>query len=84
MNFIFAQIFGLIALILVSVSYFYKNKSYFIIFQTISNFFYASAFLFLKAYVAAIITLISIVRCLYIYMAEKNRLNMYIALFQYL
>lgn len=72
MNFIFAQISGLIALILVCIGYSFKNKSHFIVIQIIANFFYASAFLFVKAYVGALIIFISMVRCIYIYIAEKK------------
>ena len=73
LNFILAQIFGGIALVVVSISYFLKNKSTFMIFQVITNFFYAMAFLVVSEYVGAIITIISIFRCLYIYIAEKKQ-----------
>ena len=72
MNFILAQIFGIIALILVCIGYFLKTKSRFMIIQIIANFFYASAFFVVNAYVGAIITTISIFRCIYLYFAEKK------------
>lgn len=72
MNFIIAQILGAIALALVCVGYFLKNKSHFIIFQIISNFFYAAAFFVVQTYVGAILVLISLFRCIYLYFAEKK------------
>ena len=71
-NFILAQILGAVALILVCISYFLKNKSTFMIFQTIANFFYASAFFVVKAYVGAGLVMISLFRCLYLYFSEKH------------
>lgn len=72
MNFILSQIFGIIALAIVSIGYFVKHKSKFLTTQILANLFYASAFLMVKAYVAGIITIISIFRCIYIYISEKN------------
>lgn len=72
MEFVLAQIFGAIALILICIGYFLKTKSKFMIIQMIGNFFYACAFLVVKSYVGAIITTISIFRCLYLYFAEKK------------
>ena len=72
MRFILAQIFGGIALILVCIGYFLKKKSQFMILQVISNFFYASAFFVVGAYVGAGITIISIFRCIYLYLSEKK------------
>lgn len=72
MNFIISQILGGIALILVCIGYFLKNKSGFLIMQMISNVFYASSFILQNALVAGIVTLISIVRCVFIYLSEKN------------
>ena len=72
MDFILAQIFGGIALILVCIGYFLKTKSPFMVMQIISNIFYASAFFVVGAYVGAGIVLISTFRCLYLYFAEKK------------
>lgn len=72
MSFIFAQILGIIALIILSIGYFLKNRSRFLFVQIIANLFYALAFLVLKAYVAGIITLVSLIRCLYLYIADKK------------
>ena len=72
MNFILAQILGGIALILVCIGYFLKNKSSFMITQIIANFFYASAFFVVSAYVGAAIVMISLFRCIYIFIAEKK------------
>lgn len=72
MEFILAQIFGAIALILVCIGYFLKTKSGFMIIQIIANFFYALAFFVVGAYVGASIVTISIFRCGYLYFAEKK------------
>lgn len=69
--FILSQISGIIALILVCISYFCRNKGHFLIIQTIANLFYGTSFLLLEHYVAGIITMISIFRCIYIYIAQK-------------
>lgn len=72
LEFILAQVLGSIALMLACISYFVKTKSKFIIIQTIANFFYASAFFVVKAYVGAGLVAISIFRCIYLYYAEKK------------
>lgn len=71
MNFILAQILGICALITVCIGYFLKDKSKFLISQVIGNFFYSSAFLVVEAYVGGVIVLISLIRCIYLYYAEK-------------
>ncbi len=71
MNFIISQIVGIIALLLVCVSYFFKSKKFFLIFQIIANLFYGLSYIFVNIYGAGIITLISILRCLYLYFSEK-------------
>ena len=72
LEFILAQILGGIALILVCIGYFLKTKSAFMIIQTIANFFYASAFFVVGAYVGAGLVMISLFRCIYLYVAEKK------------
>lgn len=72
LEFILAQILGGIALILVCIGYFLKTKSAFMIIQTIANFFYASAFFVVGAYVGAGLVIISLFRCIYLYIAEKK------------
>lgn len=72
MTFLLAQIFGIIALILVAISYFINKKSTFLIFQVIADFFYALAYLVVDAWSAGVITLISLVRCIYLYIADKK------------
>lgn len=72
MDFILAQILGGIALILVCVGYFFKKKSHFLIIQTVANFFYAGAFYVVGAYVGAGLVVVSILRCIYLYFAEKK------------
>ena len=71
MEFILAQVLGFIALILVCIGYFLKDRFKFLLIQVIANFFYACAFLVVEAYVGGIIIFISLIRCLYIYIAEK-------------
>lgn len=71
MEFVLAQIFGIVALVLICIGYFLKKKSNFLIIQVVANLFYAASFLMLDAKAAGIITLISLVRCIYIYFAEK-------------
>lgn len=71
MNFVISQISGGIALLLVCISYFLKNKSTFLIIQIISNLFYGASFIFMGSLVAGLITLVSIFRCFYIYFCEK-------------
>lgn len=72
-NFILTQIFGGIALILVCISYFVKNKIRFLAVQIFANVFYASAFLFQHLFVAGFNTLISIIRTavFYCYFVKK-------------
>ena len=72
MGFIIAQISGIIALILVAVSYFVKLKPTFLALQMAADVFYAGSFFAVDAYVGGIITTISIFRCIYIYCAEKT------------
>ena len=71
MEVILAQILGGIALVLVSIGYFLKSKAKFLLVQIVANLFYAGAFFVLNAYVGAILTTISTLRCVYIYYAEK-------------
>ena len=75
MNFIVSQILGIIALILMCIGYFVKNKSQFLIIQIIANVFYATSYLFLGVFSAGIITLISIIRCVLIYFNDKKDLK---------
>ena len=72
MNFILAQVFGSIALILVAIGYFAKSKSGFLIYQVVADFFYALAFFVVDAWTAGIITIISMIRCIYLYFQDKK------------
>lgn len=72
MNFIISQILGGIALILVCIGYFVKKKSIFLVIQIIANVFYASSYVFLNVLTAGIITIISTIRCIFIYFSEKH------------
>lgn len=75
MEFILAQVFGGIALILLCISYFVKKRSVFFIFQTIADIFYALAFLIVGAYVGAFVTFISVFRLLFIFFSEGKELK---------
>ena len=70
-NTIIAQVLGGIALILVCIGYFVKTKSTFMIIQVVANFFYASAFFVVGAFVGAGLVMISLFRCIYLYFCEK-------------
>lgn len=72
MNFILAQIFGGIALILVVISYFINNKKKFLLLQIIANLFYGLSFAVNSALVAGLNTFISILRVLVLYLYEKK------------
>lgn len=73
--FIFAQVFGLIALTTVIASYFSKNKKYFFVYQIVANFFYGLSFLMLNLYVASISIFICLIRCIVFYIYEKKNKN---------
>lgn len=72
LEFILAQIFGFVALILVCIGYFLKSKTSFLLITVVANFFYALAFFVVGAFVGGALTFISIGRCLYLYFAEKH------------
>lgn len=71
--FVLSQISGIIALILICISYFCKRKSVFLILQTIADLFYGGAYLLLNHYVAGLITMVSTIRCIYLYIAENKQ-----------
>ena len=70
-DFVLAQIFGGIALIIICIGYFVKRKSTFLLTQVAGNFFYAMAFFVVEAYVGFALVMISLFRCIYIYLCEK-------------
>lgn len=72
MNYIVSQIFGVIALILVAISYFRRKKLEFLVFQNIANIFYALSLITLNLLVAGIGTFISLIRTLIFYIYVKN------------
>ncbi len=71
-EFIISQILGGIALILVCIGYFTKLKSNFLIIQIIANIFYAGSFLVQLSMVGGIITLVSTLRCIYLFICENR------------
>ena len=70
-EFIISQVMGGIALILVVISVFLKNKTHFFLFQTIANIFYALSFVFADAMVAGINSFISCIRVVFLFFYEK-------------
>ena len=70
-EFILAQIFGFVALILVCISYSFNNKKVFLLYQIASNIFYAMSFLTLGVLVGGFNTLISITRVTCLFFFEK-------------
>ena len=74
MEFILAQIFGGIALLLVVVSYFWKDKKVFLMLQVVANIFYGLSFVFSSALVFGINSFISIVRVIVLYVYEKKNM----------
>lgn len=72
MNFILSQCFGLVALILVCISYLLGSKKNFLAFQIIANLFYALSFLTLNVMVGGANTIISIARVTVLYFFEKS------------
>lgn len=71
-QFIISQVLGGIALILVCISYF-CNKKVFLIFQTVANVFYGSAFIVSLSLVAGINTFISMTRTALFYFYERKK-----------
>ena len=63
---------GVIALIIICMSYFCKDKSKFLIFQIFADFFYAMSYLLIDIYVAGIITIISTIRCIIFWICDKR------------
>lgn len=72
MEFILAQAFGGIALVIVCVGYFLRSKAKFMITQVLSDVFYSLAFFVVGEFVGGSIVCVSILRCIYIYIAESK------------
>lgn len=72
LRFWISQAFGIVALILICISYQYNNKTKFLAFQIIANTFYAASFLTLNVLVGGINTIISLVRVAVLFFYEKN------------
>ena len=72
MSFILSQIFGIIALIFVAISYFCKNKNYFLLLQILADICYAISFLFVEVWYAGIVTIASAIRCYVFFVCEKK------------
>ena len=68
-----AQIFGLLALICMSLGYQQKKKKGFLFLQIFSNLFYGIQYLFLNAYSALATCIISLIRTIIFYKNEVNK-----------
>lgn len=75
MMYTLSQVSGYIALALIAISFFCKNKNMFLIFQTIANIFYAIAYLFINVWVAGVITIFASVRCIVFYICENKEIE---------
>ncbi len=71
-SFILAQVLGIIALILVCLSYSFNNKRSFLAYQILANLFYSASFLSLGVLVGGLNTIVSIVRVAVLYIYEKK------------
>ena len=72
MEFIISQILGVVSCILLCISYFYRKKAAFLLYQLASDLFCGLSFICLRVLSAGIITLISILKCIYLYFCEKT------------
>ena len=73
MDFVFAQIFGLIALFLSCDAVFKKNKAVFLFYEALVDLFYAMSYFCLQVYNAGIISLISLIAMLAIYYCQNKK-----------
>jgi len=71
-NFWLSQALGIIALILVCLSYQYNNKAKFLALQILANTFYAASFLALNVLVGGINTIISLFRVAILFLYERK------------
>lgn len=71
-GFILSQVLGLVALVLVSISYFKQKKHEFLILQTIANIFYSFAFLAQSVYMGFVLAFIAIIRAFIFFLFEKH------------
>ncbi len=80
MNFILSQVMGGVALIIYLISYFFKERKNFLIFQFVGDLFYALSYIFDGALVAGIDTFISMacVLVLFILTEKKKEAKIYL------
>ena len=71
-NFWISQGFGIIALILVCISYQFNNKAKFLAIQIIANLFYSASFLAQNILVGGINTIISLIRVSVLFFYERK------------
>ena len=72
MGFVLSQIFGILALVFVCISYYFNSKKLFLFYQIISNIFYSASFLCLGVFVGGINTIISTIRVITLYFIERK------------
>lgn len=75
LNFWISQALGIIALILVCISYQFNNKAKFLALQILANAFYSASFLALNILVGGINTIISLFRVAILFFYEKEDKN---------
>lgn len=75
MEYILSQVFGFVALILVCIGYFVRSKASFLVFQIVADIFYATSYMLLGVFSAGAITIISTIRCVFLYFYEIKGLN---------
>lgn len=86
-NYYVAQVFGIIAILIVGYSYQQKKKNKYLILQLMANVCFILQFLFLDAYSGMYSSLISLVRTICFYFDEKknNKIHLsYLLIFQVL
>ena len=71
-NFWLSQAFGIIALILVCISYQFNNKAKFLALQILANTFYSASFLALNILVGGINTIVSLIRVAILFLYERK------------
>ena len=73
MNFILSQVMGGVALIIYLISYFFKERKNFLIFQFVGDLFYALSYIFDGALVAGIDTFISMACVLVLFILTEKK-----------
>ena len=80
LNYVLSQVFVVIAMACLGASYFVKSKKYILILNLLCTIFFAVEYLFLEAYAACAINLISLIRIPWFYIDERYEKKDYISL----